>query len=388
MIEFKAECGHTVRARDEDAGGVVRCSYCGRPANVPDETADELDFLFNEIEAPTEDAARRKRRLRIPGAGIFAKRSRHGEFNPFPVVLRLCYAALLIIIVIFVGRMYVLPLIQRIMERQPIVVPVTPVRDDPNEQDPNDSPQRQERYGLLTEDLEDGMVYVFVTPPSDSARICFIEESDTLGPGPFYRDDGCTPCSGGRCDPGVKKRDRDKKFIVEVALRIGDSSLAGYPGHRDLRRQVRSTSSEAIRNRLVERFFIPDRGTVLFHEADGQEFLIRQYRNVAVHKREPKVVRALLLPRIAKPDGLGFSVERLVQDNFIPNEVNYGLRLEAVENELDLDEIPKSDQAHIVRALKRIGVISYVRPDKQTRWITIDVRGGWVGAENISDANP
>ena len=154
MIEFKAECGHTVRARDEDAGSVVRCSYCGRPANVPDEAGDELDFLFNDVEQPAEESGRRKRGKRIPGGGVFAKKRGKGEFNPFPIVLRLCYAALLIIIVIFVGRMYVLPLIHRIMEDQPVVVPLPPVNDIEDEPEPATSPR--ERYGLFTEELDDG----------------------------------------------------------------------------------------------------------------------------------------------------------------------------------------------------------------------------------------
>ena len=102
MIEFKAECGHTVRARDEDAGGVVRCSYCGKPANVPEETGDELDFLFNDIDQPDELPRSRRKRGRKKAR---TKRARApGAFNPFAVVLKLCYAALLIAIVIFVGR--------------------------------------------------------------------------------------------------------------------------------------------------------------------------------------------------------------------------------------------------------------------------------------------
>jgi hypothetical protein len=387
MIEFKAECGHTVRARDEDAGGVVRCSYCGRPANVPDETGDELDFLFNEVEQPTEEPARRKRRLRMSGAGIFGKGRRQGEFNPFPVVLRLCYAALLIIIVIFVGRMYALPLIQRIMEHKPVVTPGSPVLDDPVEPAPSDSEEKPERYGLLTEDLENGMLHVLVTPSSDSAIICYIEESDELGARPFLQDDRCAPCPRGRCEPPAK-RDPHKRFIVEVALRIGDTSLTGYPGHIELRKQLRSTSAEVTRNRLVDRFFLPDGGTVFFHEAKGQEFVVRQYGQVAMRKREPTVIRALFLPRIARVGGPGFSIESLLQGSFIPNEINYGLRVEAVRSELDLDGIPRGDQQHIIGALKRIGVISYVRPDNQTRLMRINAQDGWVGVENIGDANP
>ena len=108
MIEFKAECGHTVRARDEDGGGVVRCSYCGKPANVPEGGGDDLDFLFNDVEQDANEPKRAKRRGKSKRA---AKRmGAQGEFNPFAVVLRLCYVALLIIIVLVVGDRFVIPL--------------------------------------------------------------------------------------------------------------------------------------------------------------------------------------------------------------------------------------------------------------------------------------
>ena len=61
MIEFKAECGHTVRARDEDAGGVIRCSYCGRNAKVPDNLDSDLDFLFQDLDQSAQPVAERRR---------------------------------------------------------------------------------------------------------------------------------------------------------------------------------------------------------------------------------------------------------------------------------------------------------------------------------------
>ena len=70
MIEFKAECGHTVRAKDEDAGKVVRCSYCGREAPVPSkgEDRDELEYLFSEVEKTgvyeAQSGRERRRRMR------------------------------------------------------------------------------------------------------------------------------------------------------------------------------------------------------------------------------------------------------------------------------------------------------------------------------------
>lgn len=48
MIEFRAECGHTVRARNEDAGKMVNCAYCGRRAPVPSQDEDAVESLLAE----------------------------------------------------------------------------------------------------------------------------------------------------------------------------------------------------------------------------------------------------------------------------------------------------------------------------------------------------
>ncbi len=80
MIEFKADCGHTVRARDEDGGGVVRCSYCGKPAPVPENNADDLDFLFTDVEQDgTDGKPGKKRRGRTARAP--KRKKAPGEFN-------------------------------------------------------------------------------------------------------------------------------------------------------------------------------------------------------------------------------------------------------------------------------------------------------------------
>ena len=84
MIEFKAECGHTVRARDEDAGSVVRCTYCGRNAEVPDKDA-ELDFLFRDVKQP-EDPGKRRRQRRKPKPAAAAD-GKPSTFDPFTVVI-------------------------------------------------------------------------------------------------------------------------------------------------------------------------------------------------------------------------------------------------------------------------------------------------------------
>lgn len=49
MIQFKADCGHTIEVPDRDAGRVVRCAYCGREVEAP--SADGPDeVLFEEVD--------------------------------------------------------------------------------------------------------------------------------------------------------------------------------------------------------------------------------------------------------------------------------------------------------------------------------------------------
>ena len=95
MIEFKGECGHTIRAKDDDAGKVVRCSYCGKEAQVPEEE-DELDFLLTEVERTGDfDPPKSRRRAKPrPSAAAGPPIRPKSDFNPFGVALKMCYAAL------------------------------------------------------------------------------------------------------------------------------------------------------------------------------------------------------------------------------------------------------------------------------------------------------
>ena len=109
MIEFKAECGHTIRAKDQDAGNLVRCSYCGKTSSVPEQTGDALEFLFDEeVERAVEEGAasadKARRRPKRP-----KRKRKPSDFNPFAFCLKLGYIAALIIIVVIVGQKFILP---------------------------------------------------------------------------------------------------------------------------------------------------------------------------------------------------------------------------------------------------------------------------------------
>jgi len=74
MIEFRATCGHSVRAKDSDAGNAVKCTYCGQMVQVPypDDASDEL---FAETQAtprpvPRSVTPRMSRRGVRPPTGL------------------------------------------------------------------------------------------------------------------------------------------------------------------------------------------------------------------------------------------------------------------------------------------------------------------------------
>lgn len=371
MIEFKAECGHTVRARDEDGGGVVRCSYCGKPANVPEGSGDDLDFLFNDVEQDSNEPKRAKRRR-----GKFKRAAKRtgaqGEFNPFAVVLRLCYAALLIIIVLVVGNEFVIPLFQEggVSDR-------TSDSDDgiPETFDRSGG-GRKRRKPRIHEGLA-GTLYASSTPAG--ARIFCIKTRDAPPEGRIHRANKVTACANGICKPrgyGL--------FVVEVAIPIRHPQLRLGPGFNEFRRRLRNSTKEKERQKAAEEYFIPDDSVLLVDRDNNQQYIVRQYRNVERRKDRATAVRALFLPRIRKESGRGYSIEALIRDAFIPEGTRF--EFDAADVSLELKNfygIGQPERDAIVEALKRIGVISYVTPDGKTTLFEID--GKMLGDKIITD---
>jgi len=367
MIEFKAECGHTVRARDEDAGGLVRCSYCGRPANVPDNVGDDLDFLFSEVDQTAdagESSGRRKR-----GARAAKRRRRSGEFNPFAVVLRLCYAALLISIVVVVGRKFVIPLFKDGVEGRVSAIP----RPEP-ESRPDRRPKRDEEKappanqpGLIAREK---LVGLFVDSTPAGADVFCLEKAKAPDGGRINKVQGCGQFRSGDGIPHL----HDGAYVVEVVFLWSDPQLTEFRGYHDFRRALGSAAG-AERAELIEDYFLPDEGNLFVDETAEQIFLVRQYRNVEVINRKSKGVRALFLPRILESDGESFSVEYLIA-NHIPRTKSYAFDDQNVRDELIFYDVKDSDVPFVTEALARIGVIPYVTPDGYTRLFKIDLHDG------------
>ncbi len=379
MIEFKAECGHTVRAKDEDAGGSVRCSYCGRTANVPEDTGNDLDFLFSDVEQPVDAAVRGRTRRKKKRARV---QRPSGSFSPFSVVLRMCYAALLITIVIVVGKKFVLPLFQegglttRISQE---------TRKAPRKGDKERKPRKTvpAKLGLIDRSQVSSL-YVSSTPPG--AEIFCLEASKAPPEGRIYRLHGVNQFRGN----APSSRLADGTYVVEVALPWVDDDLKAYPKYKEFRRAIEDASYE-VRCRVVEDYFLPDQADLVFVDEDDsneQIYIVRQYRDVNVRQLHPRGIRALFLPKLAKTPNGGFSVEQLLNENYIPSEHGYAFKRNSVESELDYYGVPRKDWRFLVEALSRIGAISYMMPDGRIRLFKIDINDGTPKVRVIREATP
>ncbi|GIK16281.1 MAG: hypothetical protein BroJett003_12450 [Planctomycetota bacterium] len=342
MIEFKSPCGHTVRARDEDAGRDVKCNYCGKEVRVPSDRADDLDFLMSEVSA-TSAVASPPRKAR--GGGPFSGGRRSAESGPREVILKLTYAAAAITAVVIVTRNYVLP----------ALAPGEAPEEASGMHQPSPEPRpRRVTFGL-TDLSGEGGLYVSAVPPG--AEVYLVDQKTwTMGqrivtaPGSKRMASGETFCG----TEGV--------FIVEAALPWNDKSLKAYPDYNStFRRALESAEKGEASNALARQYFLPDGATSVFvtKETD-QTYVVRQYK-VELRKDGWESVTAFFVPASLK---VGDLVTR-----YLPSEPRFGFDEEHVRGELEYYGVPLHDRTYVMDALARIGAVPY------------DTSGGSVGAE-------
>ena len=382
MIEFKAECGHTVRAKDENAGGVVRCSYCGVEAPVPNDGADDLDFLFRDIDQADEAGAPARRGKRKRGRGLFSRKRRARPLDPFAVILKLCYAALLISVIIVVGQKFVRPW----FEEDGLARRITKVREQRGSTDRRAAKKdrsREARPGLVDRDKLKGL-YVSSTPPG--ATGFYLDASRAPDVGRIQSVKGCVQFDVG--SPSGASRASDGTFVVEVVFPLNDPRLKDYLGYRPFRRSIAQGNKED-RKRLVNRYFLPDGAADVFiDETDDQIYIVRQYRNVTVRSGVTRGVQALFLPRIPRADGQAFSIAELIAADYIPPGEAFTFDEVNVRDELDYYGVTTADQPFVLQALYRIGVIPYyVEAEKQMRLLRIGIHKGRFTAKIIREAS-
>lgn len=380
MIEFKAECGHTVRAKDEDAGGVVRCSYCGRNAAVPDNTGANLDFLFSEVEQQAEPEARGRRRKRGRTGPFFGRRKRTpGGFNPFAVVLRLCYAAALIIIVVVVAKKVVVPMFDP-QKREQMLAGVNPNAPPLKRDEATDkSVARPRELGLV----HPRVTGLWVASTPSGAEVYCVADSKAPPGVRIQQVPGCVPL---RTNDEFKNLP-DGSYTVEVVFPWNDAGLKSYPNYLEFRKQLKGAAPEK-RKQLANQYFIPDEAASVFvDKTEDQYYLVRQYRGVTVRKGQPNSVRALFLPWIPGGDPNTFVVEKLVSLGYIPDAKTYEFDKSNVRDELAISGVVEADQPFVLEALSRIGLISYMSPERSVLVFKIGIQDGGFASREMFETS-
>jgi len=393
MIEFKAECGHTVRAKDEDAGKAVRCSYCGQDAAVPDRLEDdELDRLFTDEDLGKDPGPRRPVPAQVarPRRRWWSKRPKRGpekEFNPFALVIKLCYYAFVIVIVILFVRMAAIPLVREWQDRGQTARKRTesqPRRPTPRQPSPP-SPTTS-KHGLLGLS-GDGGLYVSCVPASARIYYLAVQPGEDVPRGERIDEHARSFCVR---KAGKVPRVSRGEYLVEVALPWSDPELNKYPQFEDLRRGLRRANiTKAERRRLMREYFVPDEADaddVFACVHPDQIYLVRQYRRVQVRDKQWTAVRALFLPRDAAEGARQKSFEVASLIRYLPAP-QYGFNEDHVLNELKFYQVAVDDQGSVLEALERCGVIPCRTEDRKTHIFKIDVATGEPGARDISENN-
>lgn len=344
MIEFKAECGHTVRAKDDDGGKVVRCSYCGRETRVPDQQEEgdrDLDFLFREVEQAAESEAHAPRRRRRRGRRPNPFASSEDRFYPLGLALKMVYVAGILIVVIFVGKKFVYPVMfgqEQQQNRQAA---------GPKPKKANKASNRlstPDRGGLLVKlDPKKSGIYVDSVP--EGARIYIVDTSKGVNPKEALKILQTPACDRNERARAAVDLKEGSGYLVLCTLPINARGLKAYPGYRALRERV---EAGAVLTSLDE-FLLPDKahetGTVEFRD----DFLLYRLYEVDVAPRQWSPVIALFLPH------------RSVAENshYLPKRKAFTFDKVEANSEMDFYGFPLTDQSFLIQSLESIGAMVY-----------------------------
>jgi hypothetical protein len=378
MIEFKAECGHTVRAKDEDAGKVVRCSYCGREAQVPDKSHEEgdLDFLLSEVERTgvyeAESDRDRRRRMQAKRRTKDLRRTRKASkisgFDPFAFVLKLCYVGLIAVVLIFVGKT-VLTYLQESKKSPPRPSAINQPSQPGTGVQPSEPPPGAR--GLIHHRLPPGRCGIYVDSVPTRADV-YIARAGSITGSIFRTDEALVRLSSGECHEVDLSEGSD--YDVYMAVRLSSPALMDLEGYEPLRRSIERQGSDAG---LTE-YFLPDGAVDVMTDTPPNRptMIVRRYR-CRVFKGSWSPVVALFLPR-------DLTLHEVVQ--LLPPQHKFGFDKEEVHQELRYQQIPVRDHQDMIQMLYRIGTVPYRREDGSYRIFRINLVDGALYEDRVSAA--
>jgi len=343
MIEFKAECGHTVRAKDDDGGKVVRCSYCGRETRVPDQQDEgdrDLDFLFGDVEQASDSAARAPaRRRRGRRSPVFAASGdRNSLWGP---IVKMVYVAIILTVVIVVGKKFILPAVFGQNQQQS----ARDARSKPKKTNKTSNKlSTPDRGGLLVElDQKKGGIYVDSVPEGariyivDTSKIDIGKEADAIL--------GTPACDLNKRARAAIEQKAGSGYLVLCTLPINARGLKKYPGYRELRERVEAGAELTS----LDEFLLPDKaiktGTVEFRD----DFLLYRLYNVDVAPTQWSPVIALFMPHQSVAEN----------SRILPKRKAFSFDKAEANSEMDFYGFPLTDQSFLIQSLESIGAMVY-----------------------------
>lgn len=377
MIEFKAECGHTVRAKNEDADKVVRCAYCGKEARVPSSNDEDIDFLFADIgkESPDDSAKGRKRGSKPRATANRTGRSKQG-LDPFGIITKMAYAAVIIIVVILVGK-NLWPMFQEFYYDSQ-TTPIQVAKNDKTEKKPvakkPSAPSKKD--GLLNPRLDRrGKQGIYIASIPAVAEVYYRDGHGQPGELDWLND----PKTSRKTTPAMIDA-KPGDYTVVVTLPINDKQLKknyrnAKPEYDVFRAEVERETKPDKADDAVDKYFMPDSACAVKAIRVERITLAREY-HITVRSNSWTVLTSLFLPDLSDMRQVA---------SYLPRQDNYGFDEVDIRDELAFYKVLEEDQDFIVDILHRIGTISYRDEQHGGRYrlLRIDPQDGSFSAEYL-----
>jgi len=284
MIEFRAACGHSVRAKDSDAGKTVKCTYCGKMVQVPypDDASDEL---FAEAQTAPRAATR-------PVAPRMGRRGVRAPTGLVKILLGVTYLGVAVIAVVLGLRL--------VLARLPgeKAGPQTSPQQRRTSRDPEPgSPGSAKNPYTNCRELKMGEAGLVLLSVPSGAKIYLseVKEGESLEANPTRNSKllvGSTPKVLDKQKPG--------RFRIGFEFSMSAPPLQGWPGYREFRVEVQEKGRSD-----VDYFVYDDADEVgISDRGYGPPLIYRTYEAILRNKEWSSVI-ALFVPDQPVEDYLG-----------------------------------------------------------------------------------
>jgi hypothetical protein len=360
MIEFRAACGHSIRAREEDAGKTVTCNFCGATIQVPDSTGSALDYLFTEVEeAQQRSAGNDAVQIRDSGPPIPIIGNLIKQNDPVKLVMTFVYIGIVLIVVGVGGRYLYQSVVKPIFASEGKSSPIAdkgpdspPGPDGTSDGGPPDdtsSAGKPKGGGRPYPMLAAGVTGIYVTsiPAGADVFMRTLAEDDNaavkIGKDP-KENKGKTPLMiSDSLDPG--------EYVIAVGVTSANQDLMRLPEYTELRRALRGDEEQRVG---AESFFIPDGSKSLRvdHPPGAPPIFVREFR-VAVRNGRWSPVCSYFLPDAELSD--------LVQ--YLPKKREYNIDEDRLGAEFDLYDVAEKDRPLVLKVIENVGTAIYKTSD-------------------------